>query len=194
MKNEFLVITDLEATCWEEKSIKGGIYQRQNSEMIEIGALKVSLDKERYLEPVKEFDVFVRPVKHPILSDFCKQLTSISQEDVDKGLLLPEAMDLFRNEMFDHPATLFGSWGKYDFNFIIEQCKDKRIACPFDAQKVINLKSLVATIKGWKKRGRSIGRTLEDLNMEFGGTPHRGIDDVKNIRRILLEMRNQLNL
>ena len=194
MKNEFLVITDLEATCWEEKSIKGGIYQRQNSEIIEIGALKVSLDKEHYLEPVNEFDVFVKPVKHPILSDFCKQLTSISQEEVNKGLSLHEAMESFRKEMFNDSATLFGSWGKYDFNFIIEQCKDKGIACPFDTQKVINLKSLVATIKGWKKRGRGIGRTLEDLNMEFDGTPHRGIDDVRNIRRILLKVKDQLNL
>ena len=195
MENKFLVIVDLEATCWDNKTIEATKWQRQNSEIIEIGALKVSLDKEHYLEPIKEFDVFVKPIKHPVLSYFCKQLTSISQDNVDKGLMFPKAVESFKKEMFqDFDATLFGSWGKYDFNFMIEQCEENMVEVPFNTQKVINLKSLVATIKGWKKKGRGIKRTLEDLNMEFDGTPHRGIDDVRNTRRILLKVKEELNL
>ena len=194
MDNEFLVITDLEATCWENKTIEQQTWQRRNSEIIEIGAIKVSLSEDSYLNEIKRFDIFVKPVKNPLLSDFCKKLTSITQEQVDRGLPFETAMKRFKDEMFDDSATLFGSWGKYDFNFIREQCEEKSIGIPFDMDKVINLKSLVATIKGWKKRGRSIGRSLEDMEMEFEGTPHRGIDDVVNVRRILLRVKDNLRL
>ena len=194
MDNKFLVITDLEATCWDNKTIEEQTWQRRNSEIIEIGAVKVSLSEDSYLDEIKKFDVFVKPVKHPVLSEFCKKLTSITQEQVDGGLPFETAMKRFKEEMFDDPATLFGSWGKYDFNFIKDQCEEKGVNIPFDANKVINLKSLVATIKGWKKRGRSIGRSLEDMGMEFNGTPHRGIDDVVNIRRILLKVKDNLRL
>lgn len=194
MKNEFLVITDLEATCWENKAISDQLWQRKNSEIIEIGAIKVSLLENSYLDIIKEFDVFVKPIKHPNLSDFCKKLTSITQEQVDRGLPFKNAMEEFGKEMFGNPATLFGSWGKYDFNFIGEQCGEKGVSIPYDTEKVINLKSLVASIKGWKKRGLSISRSLKEMEMEFKGTPHRGIDDTKNIRRILLKVKDNLRL
>lgn len=194
MKNKFMIITDLEATCWEQKSPNDFRYQKENSEIIEIGAIKVSLDKDNYLEIIKEFDVFIKPIRHPVLSDFCRNLTSITQEQVDKGIIFEEAILRFKEDMFDEPATLFGSWGKYDFNFMKEQCEKYQVPVPFDSQKVINLKSLVASIKGWKKKGLGIGRSLKELNMEFEGTPHRGIEDVRNIRRIMLKMKDNLNL
>lgn len=190
MKNEYITIVDLEATCWEDKQ-----FQRENSEIIEIGAILLKLNKENYLDIIKEFDIFVKPVKHPVLSDYCKKLTSISQSEVDNGMSLCEAFGLLKKEMFFSDNTiLFGSWGKYDFNFIIEQCKANGIGIPFNVNKVINLKSLVASIKKWPKRGLGINTALKELKMEFEGIPHRGIDDVKNIRRILLEVKEELRL
>jgi inhibitor of KinA sporulation pathway (predicted exonuclease) len=189
MKNEYLTIVDLEATCWDDK-----LFQRQNSEIIEIGALLLSLNKENYLDIIKEFDVFVKPVKHPVLSDYCKNLTSISQSEVDNGMSVIEAMDLLKKEMFFSENIIFGSWGKYDFNFIKEQCLVNEISIPFNPKKIVNLKSLVASIKKWTKRGLGIKNALNELKIEFEGTPHRGIDDVKNIRRILLEVKEELRL
>ena len=69
-----LLIVDLEATCWENK----GMFHEM--ETIEIGAVLVDL-KSR--DAAREFDCFIRPVRNRILSDFCKSLTSIKQEDVD---------------------------------------------------------------------------------------------------------------
>jgi inhibitor of KinA sporulation pathway (predicted exonuclease) len=189
MKNEYIAIVDLEATCWDDK-----VFQRQNSEIIEIGALLLSLNDENYLNIIKEFDIFVKPIKHPVLSDYCKNLTSISQSDVDNGVSLSEAMELLKKEMFFSENIIFGSWGKYDFNFIEEQCNINEIQIPFNPQKVVNLKSLVASIKKWTKRGLGINVALKELKMEFEGTPHRGIEDVKNIRRILLEIKEELKL
>lgn len=194
MKNKFMAIVDLEATCWESNSIEDKRYQRENSEIIEIGALLVSLDKDTYLDIIKEFNIFLKPTKHPILSDFCKNLTSISQKDVDKSYSFAEGISLFKKEIFQDPQTIFGSWGKYDFNFLKEQCEKKNVAIPFNIEKVVNLKSLVATIKGWKKRGFGINRSLTRFGLEFEGTSHRGLDDAKNVRRILLKVKDELRL
>ncbi|MFN8888672.1 MAG: exonuclease domain-containing protein, partial [Cyclobacteriaceae bacterium] len=68
------IIFDLEATCWEG-------FDKSQNETIEIGALKVNDNREI----VSEFSSFIKPLKNPILSDFCKQLTSIQQEDVDQA-------------------------------------------------------------------------------------------------------------
>ncbi|MEN9576703.1 MAG: hypothetical protein RL514_4558 [Verrucomicrobiota bacterium] len=49
-------------------------------EIIEIGAVAVRAEDG---VPLAEFQSFVRPVRHPRLTPFCTQLTSIQQTDVD---------------------------------------------------------------------------------------------------------------
>jgi inhibitor of KinA sporulation pathway (predicted exonuclease) len=52
-------------------------------ETLEIGLVVIDLES---LEIVDEFQRFVRPQINPILTDFCKKLTSIQQADVDGAL------------------------------------------------------------------------------------------------------------
>jgi 3'-5' exoribonuclease 1 len=61
------IIFDLEATCWEG-------WDKSRNETIEIGAVKISDEREI----ISEFSSFIKPLKHFILSDFCKSLTSIT--------------------------------------------------------------------------------------------------------------------
>lgn len=68
------IIFDLEATCWENDRTK-------QNEIIEIGAVKL----DENLAVIGEFQTFIKPKLNPILSDFCKKLTSISQEEVDQA-------------------------------------------------------------------------------------------------------------
>ena len=60
-------------------------------EIIEIGAVMV--DRET-LSIVDEFQTFIKPIRHPILTDFCKQLTSITQSQVDTAPTFPAAIDV----------------------------------------------------------------------------------------------------
>ena len=78
------IIVDLEATCQENN-------RDFENEIIEIGAVKLN-DSFKYVD---EFDIFVKPKLNPILSDFCKNLTSIKQEDVDGAVSFTEALDKF---------------------------------------------------------------------------------------------------
>ena len=61
------IIVDLEATCWQGKRLG-------QNETIEIGAVLVNEHKEI----VSEFEQFIKPLNHPILSAFCTELTSFT--------------------------------------------------------------------------------------------------------------------
>jgi len=68
-----IIIFDLEATCWKSGN-------KDKMQAIEFGA--VQLD-QCTLKIVSEFQRFVRPTLEPVLSEFCKELTGIKQEDVN---------------------------------------------------------------------------------------------------------------
>src|ERR1035437_5649018 len=106
-----LVIFDLEATCWEE----GAELKRVDSEIIEIGAVRV--DKETG-EIIDKFQSFVKPHFHLELSDYCKNLTSIQQDDVDAANMFYEVMPTFDYWLGETDEYIM-SWGMYDKNQIL---------------------------------------------------------------------------
>ena len=75
-----ILIIDLEATCTDDGSIAP-----EQMEIIEIGACWATDEGS----VVDEFQAFVRPMERPELTEFCRQLTHISQADVDAAELFP---------------------------------------------------------------------------------------------------------
>jgi len=67
-KLDKIIVVDVESTCWKGKPSEGQI-----NEIIEVG-LGI-INKQSYI---------VKP-KLSIISNFCTELTSITQEMVDKG-------------------------------------------------------------------------------------------------------------
>ena len=168
------IIFDLEATCWEVKDDK-------ITEIIEIGAVKLNEN----LEITDTFSKFVKPTINPVLTDFCKTLTSIKQEDVDNAQTFNEAIADF--EKWISPGDDIGlvSWGYYDKRQILEEAKLKNYSgeiIKFLEERHISLKHEFAEIRQEKRVGMK--RALKKLNLPLGGTHHRGIDDAKNITKI----------
>jgi inhibitor of KinA sporulation pathway (predicted exonuclease) len=154
--NYYLVV-DLEATCCERRNIK-----KEEMEIIEIGAVMVHSES---LSIVDEFQSFIKPIRHPILTEFCKSLTSISQAQVDRAPTYPEAIALLKNWLSGYSNGVFGSWGDF-------------------AYPHVNLKQLFSDKQGLRKRhGMAKALTLAGLPLE--GTHHRGIDDARNIAKLL---------
>ena len=83
----YYLIVDLEATCSDDKSVP------------------------RHLMEIDEFQIFIQPILNPKLSNFCQELTSISQSDVDNAPKFPEALKLFKNWFLSFKDILFCSWG-----------------------------------------------------------------------------------
>ena len=170
----YLVI-DLEATCCDR-----GTIEREESEIIEIGAVMVDAGT---LAAVDEFSTFVRPVRHHTLTGFCTNLTSIQQEDVDQAPKLPEAFTKLVAWAEQYADHLFCSWGDYDRNQIGRECRNKQIDRPF-AEGHWNLKQKFSEQLGTEQRF-GMAAALEEVNLELRGTHHRGIDDARNIARLL---------
>ena len=166
------VIVDLEATCIEPR--------RDDfiSEIIEIGAVKV----ENGLV-VDTFSLFVKPTINPILSDFCKELTSITQENVDTGEDRKVALNAFIDFCNDTDYIL--SWGGYDKNQLRKECERLSINTTWLSNHR-NLKLYFSDLLG-KTKQFGMERALSIAGLPLDGTHHRGIDDAKNIAKIFLK-------
>jgi 3'-5' exoribonuclease 1 len=99
------IVYDLEATCWENPP------PDYIQEIIEIGAFKINA----FGEIRGKFNRFIKPAQHPVLSSFCKQLTGITQEDVNRAknyqTVIEEFIDWGRIEEEDY---MLCSWGNFD--------------------------------------------------------------------------------
>jgi inhibitor of KinA sporulation pathway (predicted exonuclease) len=178
---ETLIIVDLEATCCDKNS-----FPRDEMEIIEIGAVAVDAAIDSILS---EFQAFVRPVRHPKLTDFCKELTTITQEDVGGADSFTDVHSELTSWLSQYGSHVFCSWGDYDRNQVDQDCRFHGVDSPFSpfSPSHRNLKREFSEAYATKKRF-GVGSALKKLGLEFEGTAHRGIDDAKNIARIYFEV------
>lgn len=169
----FLVI-DLEATCDEERRIRA-----RHMEIIEIGAVLV--DSET-LALVAEFQTFVKPVRHPVLTGFCTKLTTITQADVEGAPGFPEAIAAL-DRFIDGRDALFCSWGDYDRRQFEQDAQFHQVALPFGGRH-LNVKKQFSAQLGEETR-YGMAAALRRVGLALQGTHHRGIDDARNIARLL---------
>ncbi|MBU2573689.1 MAG: exonuclease domain-containing protein [Elusimicrobia bacterium] len=165
------IIFDLEAACREHR------VPMDDMEIIEIGAVRLGPE----LIPCDEFSFFVRPVLNTQLSDFCKNLTGIRQEQVDKAEDFKAVFPQFLAWIGPGPVTLC-SWGNYDIKQITIDCARHGLPFPESFKNHINLKTLFAGRFSVKPCG--MRKALEKLGLPLDGAHHRGIDDARNIAKI----------
>ncbi len=171
---EFYLVVDLEATCDENHRIPRG-----QTEIIEIGAVLVDAE---LLQPVDEFMTFVKPLVHRQLTPFCTQLTSIRQSDVDGAPNFRDAMLQFGKFIRGQDA-LFCSWGDYDRNQFEQDARRHGVRLPFRGGHM-NLKKRFSDALG-ERRLYGMSAALRRVGLPLHGTHHRGIDDARNIARLL---------
>lgn len=168
------VIIDLEATCWEDKE-----FQKKNSEIIEIGA--ILWDEDAKVDGAT-WNTYIRPVKVPKLSEFCTNLTGITQAQVDAAPTARDAFLRLNEELYRYNllGSTLVSWGRYDLGKLQEEMKREGVRFPFSSH--INLKNCFAH---WEhSRPKGLARAITSLGLEFTGRHHSGIDDAQNEFRI----------
>ncbi len=185
---KLLNIVDLEATCWEDGVSPRGVKQVDAAEIIEVGIVQVDV---RELKIVDEGSYFVVPVEN-VISDYCIQLTGITKDMILKGgyslKYVSEKMQMeFRTKSND-----WGSWGDYDRLQFERECPRKRLNYPF-GRTHLNLKYILSMITRQKQQ-RNVQGMLDFLHMHFEGSPHRGIDDARNIARIYIAIMSEIEV
>jgi inhibitor of KinA sporulation pathway (predicted exonuclease) len=191
---EFICVLDFEATC--EENVK-----HFDNEIIEFPSVLLKYDDDSQVNParsnnyivISEFQQFCKPLKNPVVSKFCNELTGITQEQVNKG-------NNFISTLNDHHHWLInqtGGWcdnvliltcGFWDLGKVmIEECKKWKIIPPKVYMHFINIKN---DFKKFYKieKGLSMVRMLEILNITLEGHHHSGIDDCRNIAKIWKKM------
>jgi 3'-5' exoribonuclease 1 len=176
-KYQQILVVDLEATCCDSKSIP-----RHQMETIEIGAVMVNTAN---LEIVDEFQTFIKPLRHPVLTEFCLQLTSITQAQVDTAPIFPDAIKSWQIWLAQFDSAIFCSWGEYDRKQFQQDSKYHQIDLPYPvSSNHLNLKELFSTTQSLNKR-YGMAQALDLAQIELTGTHHRGIDDARNISKLL---------
>lgn len=170
-----LLVIDVEATCDE-----GGRMPRREMEVIEIGAVLVD---DATLQTLAEFQSFVRPRRNPSLTPFCTHLTKITQSHVDAAPTFAEAIEALRR-FLDGRRPTFCSWGDYDREQLADDAAFAGVRLPFSLTEHVNLKARFAEALGETKKRGTQG-ALTRVGLVFQGVQHRGIDDARNIARLL---------
>ena len=169
------IILDLEATCWRDRSLKN------QHEIIEIGAVKINNQQET----IDEFNAFIKPKLHPEISEFCTELTTIEQSDIDQADGFETVITDFWNWIDLDQDYILCSWGFYDKSQFKKDCDLNQLGTDW-LKPHISLKHQYAEIKNLR-RPMGMGGALRKENIKLEGTHHRGIDDAKNISKIFLK-------
>ncbi|XP_053936333.1 ERI1 exoribonuclease 2 isoform X2 [Cuculus canorus] len=192
----FLVVVDLEATCWRERA-------RRSPETIEFPAVLLNTATG---EIESEFHTYVQPQEHPVLSEFCTELTGITQTQVDEGVPLNICLSQFlkwiqkiqmekkiifssdvpRSTSEAKPCT-FVTWTDWDLGVCLHyECKRKQLRKPDILNSWIDLK---ATYKAfYNRKPKGLSGALQDLGIAFKGREHSGLDDSRNTARLAWRM------
>ena len=172
-----VVLFDLEATC-DDKTL---VFNFDN-ETIEIGAVKI-IDHEI----VGEFSTFIQP-RDTVITPFCTELTTITEADILHAPDFLTAAAAF--EQFIGSAKIL-SWGNYDRNQLRKDFERHKAPLPYWLKRHINFKKEFAIYKDIQPCGMKKALALCNISLE--GTHHRGIDDARNIAKIYLQLKSELD-
>lgn len=101
------VLYDTEFTTWEGALQRGWSGEGEYRELVQIGAMRVDAST---LQPIANFDVLVKPVKNPLVSDYFTALTGITQAAInDNGLGFVDALAQFCDFIGTAPAAAYGN-------------------------------------------------------------------------------------
>ncbi|XP_053997960.1 26S proteasome non-ATPase regulatory subunit 6-like [Hylaeus anthracinus] len=185
---DYLLVLDFEATCKELEKL-------EPQEIIEFPCAAVST-KSWEIENI--FHQYVKPRAHPILTPYCIKLTGIIQDMVDNEPHFPEVFNKFcnwleENKYFkDDNQSAFLTCGDWDLKMMLpEHCKLENITIPEYFGKWINLKNSFCDVTNYYPR--TMTNMLNYLKLEPQGKLHSGIDDVKNMVRIIQSLKANYN-
>ena len=170
------LVIDLEATTDD------GGWPLEEMEVIEIGASVVT----RAGREVDHFQRFIRPVRRPLLTPFCRQLTRITQANIDGAPPLPLVWEQFERWLGQHRPKLeaWASWGDYDRLQLEQEWQQKQLNSVLAHLPHLNLKQQFAHARQLK-RPLGLNSALQLAGMQFNGQQHRALEDARNTARLL---------
>ncbi|XP_069947083.1 ERI1 exoribonuclease 2 isoform X2 [Cherax quadricarinatus] len=191
-KFEYLIVLDFESTCWDTWPPAG------QNEIIEFPAVLLDLSSGNTLS---EFHEYVKPTEQSILSSFCKNLTGITQEQVDAGIPLGACLCLFSSwiqklcEQYQMSFNIsvpgkhvtFATWSDWDLQICLHrECLRKQLKKPEFFNYWIDIRYMYK--KFYHRSPKGLAGALQDLGISFVGQEHSGICDTRNTAVLISRM------
>jgi inhibitor of KinA sporulation pathway (predicted exonuclease) len=181
-----LLAIDVTSNCWENDAAKSPPDAKHD--IIEIGVVPIDLDT---LVMGEAASFLVKP-KTAKVSAFCTNITSITQEMVEKdGLSFKTAIKKLTHD-FNSKETVWLSWSEFDRYIIRNRCNERKVQYPF-ATRHYNLKSLITIIMGLEKAPR-LPEAMELMGLQYEGHHYRAKDDAANMARLAVEMFGRMRM
>lgn len=177
---EKFIIFDLE--CWSDEGVAARNWSGPGEyrELIQVGATLT--DTRRFTEqfPVK---ALVKPRINPILSNYIKTLTGITQEEIDrKGIDFAVFLPMFFGWCVDLEIYCFDSRTDgsrlFDRDVLIENCDLYGLEFPFNPERFHNINDIFA------KHGYAVkqsGASPEAFGIKIPARPHDALNDVRGL-------------
>lgn len=187
----YLIVLDFESTCWQNDKFR-------SQEIIEFPAVLLNL---RSGEVEAEFHSYVQPQENPILSQFCTQLTGISQSQVDDGIPLFICLKKFSTWLtqqatmrkFSFPPRVtdsnacFVTWSDWDLSVCLHyECLRKQLRRPPEMDYWIDLRASYK--KFYNRRPNGLKGALQEVGIIFEGREHSGLHDSRNTAMLVKKM------
>ncbi|XP_004474119.2 ERI1 exoribonuclease 2 isoform X2 [Dasypus novemcinctus] len=195
---DYLIVIDFESTCWND-----GTHHRCQ-EIIEFPAVLLDTSTGKI---ECEFHAYVQPQEHPVLSEFCKELTGIKQAQVDDGVPLKICLSqfykwihkiqqqkkiVFATGVSDPPTSevklcAFVTWSDWDLGVCLEyECKRKQLLKPVFLNSWIDLRATYKLF--YRRKPKGLSGALQEVGIKFSGREHSGLDDSRNTAHLAWKM------
>jgi len=170
------LVIDLEATT------EDGGWPLAEMEIIEIGVTLVNQDGRE----LDHFERFVRPLRRPLLTTFCRELTHISQVNIDNAAPLATVWPQFERWLSHHLPRVGGwaSWGEYDRRQLEQEWQQQQLTSALSTLPHVNLKQRFIEARKLQ-RPLGLNSALQLAGMQFNGQQHRALVDARNTARLL---------
>jgi len=180
--NYYICVLDFEATCWKDN---------KNHEIIEFPSILLEWNlKNNTIKEVSRIQIFVKPKLNPIVSDFCYELTGITQEQVNNGTDLKSAILQHFNWLKENAPlknVMMLTCGNWDLQTMLpNDAKNINFNLHQIYKSFVNLKYVFEYITNTKSN--STIQMLKHLGLKMEGRLHSGIDDCNNYARIFIKL------
>lgn len=178
--SKILCFMDFEYTTSGSKKVD---FKEDKIELLSVGAVFVDSETK---EEIEHFYEIVKPKKNSILSEYCSELTRITQEEVDSARCMKDVVDDFVKVTNKYENIDFFIWGNFDYIALKKSIK-------ITGYKG-NFKKIVTTLRNIQPRvSKSIKYKQEILNTEWGLQKVRiiyGMDESENKHNALSDARD----
>ena len=184
-------ILDLEMTCdgrqEGKKFIDDGRLRHAEREIISVGFIVVD---EKYAVK-NSYASFVKPARNSVLSEYCKNLTGITQAEVDGGKICNDAFFDIAEMCRNFSVEIILTFDRFDKAGVINSakfCKDANE--PYEnlnviAQKIFDVKPIIrSAVSNDNQKRLSLSKISQMLQIETDTAKHNALNDALLLRKI----------